>query len=44
MELVADEASVGSIDVIEINPILDVKNRTAEIALESGLGLGKAIL
>jgi arginase len=45
MELIADEATVGSIDVVEINPILDLKNRTAEIALELvASALGKSIL
>ena len=45
MELIADESTVGSIDVVEINPILDLKNRTAEIALELvASALGKSIL
>ncbi|HEY8141286.1 MAG TPA: arginase [Kofleriaceae bacterium] len=45
MELIADEAVVGSIDVVEINPILDLRNRTAEIALELvASALGKSIL
>ena len=45
MELVSEDGRVGSIDVVEINPILDVRNRTAEIAVEllSSL-LGKTIL
>jgi arginase len=34
MELLADDGRVGSIDVVEINPILDEKNRTAEMAAE----------
>jgi arginase len=34
MELVAASAQVGSIDVVEINPILDHRNRTALIATE----------
>ena len=45
MELIADESTVGSIDVVEINPILDLRNRTAEIALELlASALGKSIL
>ncbi|HXW01328.1 MAG TPA: arginase, partial [Anaerolineae bacterium] len=34
MEIIADCACVGSIDVVEINPILDQRNHTAKIALE----------
>jgi len=34
MEIIADCACVGSVDVVEINPILDQRNHTAEIALE----------
>ncbi len=34
MEIIADCACVGSIDVVEINPILDERNRTARIAVE----------
>nr|VFJ87966.1 MAG: arginase [Candidatus Kentron sp. H]VFJ89946.1 MAG: arginase [Candidatus Kentron sp. H]VFJ96323.1 MAG: arginase [Candidatus Kentron sp. H] len=34
MEIVADRACVGSIDVVEINPILDHRNHTAELATE----------
>lgn len=34
MELVAANATVGSMDVVEINPILDHQNRTAKIAVE----------
>jgi arginase len=45
MEIVSEDARVGSIDVVEINPILDVKNRTAEIAVELLASLlGKTIL
>lgn len=33
MELLADDGRVGSVDVVEINPILDDRNRTARIAL-----------
>lgn len=45
METLADGMVVGSIDVVEINPILDERNRTAELAIELLLsGLGQSIL
>ncbi len=45
MEILADAGCVGSIDVVEINPILDERNRTAEIAAELLASLlGKSIL
>jgi len=34
MEMIADTGSLGSLDVVEINPALDVRNRTAELAVE----------
>lgn len=34
MEIIADCTCVGSIDVVEINPILDERNQTAKIAVE----------
>jgi arginase len=34
MEMVADTGLLASLDVVEINPALDVRNRTAEIAVE----------
>lgn len=34
MEMVADTGRLGSLDVVELNPALDVRNRTAEIAVE----------
>ncbi len=44
METIADSVRVGSIDVVEINPILDERNRTAHLAIELVLsGLGKSI-
>lgn len=33
MEILADSGRVGSVDVVEINPILDEGNRTAELAV-----------
>ena len=45
MEIIADCACVGSIDVVEINPILDQRNQTAKIALELIASLlGQSIL
>lgn len=45
MELLADAAIVTSLDVVEVNPILDIRNKTAQVMVEmvSSL-LGKAIL
>lgn len=45
MEIIADCACVGSIDVVEINPILDSQNHTAKIAVELIASLlGQSIL
>lgn len=45
MEILADSKKVGSMDLVEINPILDVANKTAELAVELTLSaLGKSIL
>ena len=45
MEMLADSGKVGSIDVVEINPILDTRNTTARIAVELIASLfGKRIL
>ena len=45
LEIIASSAKVGSVDVVEINPILDHRNQTAQIAvgLVSSL-LGSSIL
>ncbi|MBI2069077.1 MAG: arginase [Elusimicrobia bacterium] len=44
MELLADSAMICSMDMVEVNPILDVKNSTAELASELILSLlGKRI-
>jgi arginase len=45
MEIIADNARVGSVDCVEINPILDEKNSTAQMAagLLASL-LGKSII
>ena len=34
MEMIADSGALASLDVMELNPALDVKNRTAEIAVD----------
>lgn len=45
MEILADSGKVCSMDVVEINPILDSCNQTAEIAVEMVLSLlGKQII
>lgn len=45
MELIAERATVGSVDVVEINPILDDRNQTAIIARDLLASLlGQSIL
>lgn len=34
MEMLADTGRVGSVDIVELNPALDVRNQTAEAAVE----------
>ena len=34
MEMVADTGLLASLDIVELNPALDVRNRTAEVAVE----------
>jgi arginase len=34
MEMIADTGLLASLDVMELNPALDVRNRTAEVALD----------
>jgi arginase len=44
MEMVADSTRLVSIDLVEVNPILDVRNATAELGSELLLSaLGKQI-
>ncbi len=33
MEMIADSGKLHAVDVVEINPILDIQNRTAEVAV-----------
>ena len=45
MELVADSRLLAALDVVEVNPTLDIRNATAEFATELALSaLGKGIL
>ena len=45
MELLADDGRVGSVDIVEINPLLDERNRTAQMAADLLMSLlGKSII
>jgi arginase len=45
MEIVADSRKLIALDLVEVNPTLDVRNATAEFATELALSaLGKSIL
>lgn len=45
MEMLADDGRVGSLDVVEINPILDDRNHTADLCVELVASLlGQSIL
>ena len=45
MELVAESGGLTSLDLVEVNPILDARNVTAQLAVELALSaLGKTIL
>jgi arginase len=45
MEMICDARSMTSIEVVEVNPVLDEANRTADLAVELIMsGLGKRIL
>jgi arginase len=45
MEIIADTRRMVSIDIVEINPILDSQNKTAKIAVElAASAFGKSIL
>ena len=45
MEVIADTDCLSSLDLVEINPVLDVRNMTAELGTELALSaLGKRIL
>ena len=34
MEMIADSARMGSLDIVELNPIIDKRNRTAKLAVD----------
>lgn len=45
MEMIADSGAMVSLEVVEINPVIDVQNKTALLGVEMALsGLGKKIL
>jgi arginase len=45
MEMIADTGQLGSLDIMELNPSLDVRNRTAEVAVDLVASLfGKSTL
>jgi arginase len=45
MEMIADSEVMASMEIVEINPVIDEHNRTALLAVELVLsGLGKKIL
>ncbi len=44
MEILADTGKIGSLDLVEVNPILDERNKTARLAVELAASLfGKRI-
>ena len=44
MEMAADTGLLRSMDIVEVNPILDTENQTAELAVELALSaFGKRI-
>jgi arginase len=45
LEMIADSESMVSLEVVEINPVIDLHNQTALLGVEMVLsGLGKKIL
>ena len=45
MEIIADTKRLSSLDIVEVNPILDQRNKTAEMAVELAVSLfGKSII
>jgi arginase len=45
MELIADSGLVASVEVVEVNPVMDVANKTAALGVELIMSaLGKRIL
>jgi arginase len=45
MEMICDSQRMTSLEVVEVNPVIDQVNRTADLAVELVMsGLGKRIL
>ena len=45
LEVICDSRSMVSMEIVEVNPVIDERNRTAELAVELAMsGLGKRIL
>ena len=45
MEILSDSGKCSSLDIVEINPLVDKNNRTANVAVELAVSLfGKTIL
>jgi arginase len=44
MEMIADTEAMASLEIVEINPVIDEHNRTALLGVELVLSLGKKIL
>jgi arginase len=45
MEMIADTGQLGSLDIMELNPSLDLRNRTASVAVDLVASLfGKSTL
>jgi arginase len=45
MEIIADHGRLLSFEIVEVNPVLDERNQTAELAVELALSaFGKKIL
>jgi arginase len=45
MEMICDSGQMVSLEVVEVNPVIDEVNRTADLAVELVMsGLGKRIL
>ncbi len=34
MEMIADSGRMGSLDIVELNPALDVRNQTAQMTVD----------
>ena len=34
MEMIADSGRMGSLDIVELNPVFDTRNRTAKLTVD----------